>query len=53
MDKSFDPEKYRMLPCIECDGNGILLNEFEDIEVCLRCGGFGFIKKEENPDTNE
>lgn len=52
MDESFNPEKYGMLPCIECDGNGKLLNEFEDIEVCPKCGGFGFIKKEEGPDKN-
>jgi RecJ-like exonuclease len=52
MDESFNPEKYGMLSCFECDGNGKLLNEFEDIEVCPRCGGFGFIKKEEDPDKN-
>ncbi|OGQ12580.1 MAG: hypothetical protein A2026_22645 [Deltaproteobacteria bacterium RBG_19FT_COMBO_46_12] len=52
MDESFDPEKYGMLSCIECEGNGKLLNEFEDIEICPRCGGFGFIKKEEEPDKN-
>ena len=52
MDECFDPEKYGMLSCTECDGNGKLLNEFEDIEVCPRCGGFGFIKKGENPDKN-
>ena len=47
MDNHFDPEKYGMLLCIECDGNGKLLNDSEDIEVCQKCGGFGFIKKEE------
>jgi DnaJ-class molecular chaperone len=50
MDKSFNPERYGMLPCNECDGSGKLLNEFEDVEVCPRCGGFGFIKKEEDSD---
>jgi DnaJ-class molecular chaperone len=52
MDKTFKPEKYGMLSCIECNGNGKLLNESEDIEVCPRCGGFGFIKKKEDPDKN-
>jgi DnaJ-class molecular chaperone len=41
-----------MLPCIECDGNGKLLNESEEVEVCPSCGGFGFIKKEKVPDGN-
>ena len=45
----FDPEKYGMLFCFECDGNGKLLKDSEDIEVCPKCGGFGFIKKEEDP----
>jgi RecJ-like exonuclease len=52
MEKPFDPEKYGMLSCIECDGNGKLINESEDIEVCPRCGGFGFVKKEEGSDKN-
>lgn len=49
-DKTFHPEKYGMFSCNECNGNGKLVNEFEDIEVCPRCGGFGFVKKEEDPD---
>lgn len=52
MDESFNPEKYEMLSCIECNGNGKLFNEIGDIEVCPRCGGFGFIKKEEDRDKN-
>jgi DnaJ-class molecular chaperone len=46
MDNHFDPEKYGMLFCIECDGNGKMPNDSEDLEVCPKCGGFGFIKKE-------
>jgi hypothetical protein len=34
MDKIFDPEKYGMLFCLECNGNGKLLNDSEDIEIC-------------------
>lgn len=52
MDKAFDPEKYGMLPCIECNGNGKLFNESGEVEVCRRCGGFGFVKKEEVSDGN-
>ena len=49
MDKAFDPEKYGMVICYECNGNGKLLNDPENMEVCPRCGGFGFIRKEEDP----
>ena len=50
MDNTFDPEKYGMLFCLECNGNGKLLNDPENIEVCPKCGGFGFIKKEKESD---
>ena len=50
MDETFDPEKYGMLVCFGCNGDGKLLNDSGDVEVCTRCGGFGFIKKEEDPD---
>ncbi len=50
MDDPFDPEKYGMLFCIECKGNGKLLNDSEGYEICPKCGGFGFIRKEKEPD---
>jgi len=50
MKSHFDPEKYGMFLCIRCDGNGKLLGDSENVEVCPNCGGFGFIKKEEDPD---
>jgi hypothetical protein len=50
MDDTFDPQKYGMLFCLKCDGNGKLLNDSEGIEICPKCGGFGFIKKEKDPD---
>jgi hypothetical protein len=53
MNNHFDPEKYGMLLCMECDGNGKLLSDSEDVAVCPKCGGFGFIKKEEDPDGIE
>lgn len=46
MDHNFDPEKYGMLFCLECDGNGKLLNDSKESEICPKCGGFGFIRKE-------
>ncbi|HUL30877.1 MAG TPA: hypothetical protein VLZ03_10545 [Thermodesulfobacteriota bacterium] len=56
MENHFDPEKYGMRFCIECDGNGKLLIDSRDVEVCPKCGGFGYIKKEKlgDPDrTND
>jgi len=53
MDDNFDPERYGMLFCLECDGNGKLLNDSEDTEICPQCGGFGFIKKEKEPDKKK
>jgi len=50
MDNDFDPERYGMLFCVECNGNGKLLNDSEGTEICPKCGGFGFIKKEKDPD---
>jgi PHP family Zn ribbon phosphoesterase len=50
LNKALDPKKYGMVSCYECNGNGKLLNDPENMEVCPRCGGFGFIKKEEDPD---
>lgn len=50
MNKAFDPGKYGMVICFECNGNGKLLNDPGEMEICPRCGGFGFIRKEEGPD---
>ena len=52
MYKIFNPEKYGMQTCTECDGDSKFLNEFEEVEVYTRCGGFGFIKKGKGPDRN-
>jgi DnaJ-class molecular chaperone len=53
MHDNFDPERYGMLFCIECEGNGKLLSDSDDTEICPKCGGFGFIKKEEEPDKKK
>jgi PHP family Zn ribbon phosphoesterase len=46
MEKTFDPEKYKMTFCILCQGNSKLPKTLEGLEVCKECGGFGLIKKE-------
>ncbi len=48
MNKTFDPEKYGMLVCPLCKGKGFVLNPKR--ECCQKCGGFGFIKKENGPE---
>jgi DnaJ-class molecular chaperone len=45
--KSFNPEKYKMILCPSCGGMGKSSNGNEEVEVCSRCGGFGWVKKEE------
>jgi DnaJ-class molecular chaperone len=45
-DKRFHPQKYGMAACPLCDGTGRLINKPGGLEeVCLKCGGFGHIKK--------
>ena len=52
MDKNFAPGKYGMVICPLCDGKGFLIKGSEGTEVsvrkvCIKCGGFGAIKREE------
>jgi len=53
MDDNFDPKRYGMFFCLECNGNGKLLTDSNDIQICPKCGGFGFIKKEDEPDKKK
>ena len=53
MDDNFDPKRYGMLFCLECNGNGKLLTDSDDIQICPKCGGFGFVKKENEPDKKK
>jgi hypothetical protein len=46
MEKHFDPEKYGMLFCPVCNGDGKLLIDRDSFDVCMKCGGFGLIRKE-------
>lgn len=39
--KVFNPERIGMEPCPSCKGSGR-----EEREVCLRCGGFGYVRIE-------
>ena len=46
MEKTFDPEKYNMVFCPLCMGEGKFLKDPDDgFDVCTSCGGFGLIKK--------
>ena len=42
----FDPERYGMIICPNCNGNGKWPEDPEGFEVCPKCGGFGLIKNE-------
>jgi len=47
--KIFQPEKYGMIICSNCDGNGYIQNP--ERQPCPKCGGFGFVKKETEKDA--
>jgi len=47
MGRRFNPERYGMIYCPVCKGRGKLFNAVGEGAVCKMCGGFGFIKKEE------
>jgi DnaJ-class molecular chaperone len=46
--QEFDPGRYRMVLCPECKGKGKLSGRDKKLFVCSLCGGFGFIKRENN-----
>jgi len=50
--RHFDPGRYGMIYCPVCKGSGKLFNGVEK-EVCKICGGFGFIKKEEESNFDD
>ncbi len=47
MEKIFDPEKYGMIFCPDCEGKGKLPKKPDGFIVCSTCGGCGAIRKEE------
>jgi DnaJ-class molecular chaperone len=46
MERIFNPEKTGMTLCPECNGRGSFFKGPEQKEVCKKCGGFGYLKKE-------
>jgi uncharacterized OB-fold protein len=48
--KIFDPEKYGMVICLCCNNQGYI--QTPERQCCPKCGGFGFIIKETEQDTN-
>ncbi len=52
MSKILNPEKYNMAICPVCNGKGRLPKHPRGFEVCSKCGGFGFVKKEPEEDVN-
>ena len=42
----FDPERYGLNVCQNCNGVGKWTKEARVIEVCRVCGGFGLVKME-------
>ncbi len=50
--KKFDPAKYGMIFCPECEGSGKSLGIGKETNVCAVCGGFGLIKTEEKNDPH-
>ena len=44
MKKSSDPEKYDMVFCPLCNGDGKLPEDSGGAKICADCGGFGLIK---------
>jgi len=48
--KIFNPERYGMVLCLRCISRGYIQNPKR--QCCPKCGGFGFIKKEEEGGAN-
>jgi DnaJ-class molecular chaperone len=44
MKKTFDSEKYGMIVCPLCKGEGFVTSPKR--QFCQKCGGFGYIKEE-------
>jgi DnaJ-class molecular chaperone len=48
--KILDPERYGMVICPRCNAQGYIQDPKR--QCCPKCGGFGFIMKEAEQDTN-
>jgi len=40
----FNPERYGMIFCPQCNGRGKIFKTIKEFEVCMACGSFGLIK---------
>ena len=40
----FNPERYGMIFCPQCNGQGKVSKDGNEVSVCTACGGFGLIK---------
>jgi hypothetical protein len=40
----FNPERYGMIFCPQCNGRGKIFKTIKEFEVYTACGGFGLIK---------
>ena len=47
--KIFVPEKYGMVSCPSCNSQGYIQKPKR--KCCPKCGGFGFIRREMEPNT--
>jgi hypothetical protein len=53
MDKIFNPEKYNMMFCPDCEEKGKIPKDPDGFNVCSRYGGSGVIREEKNaPEAN-
>jgi len=48
MGKMFNPEKYSMRFCPDCEGKGKIPKDPDGSNVCSRCGGSGVIREKKN-----
>ena len=48
--KIFQPEKYGMVICSQCNGQGYI--QARKRRCCPKCGGFGFVRKETEKEAN-
>jgi len=46
VNREINPEKFQMAWCPSCRGTGKLAGPGKEVGVCTRCGGFGWVKKE-------
>ncbi|MGZ3513556.1 MAG: hypothetical protein ACXU9L_07960 [Thermodesulfobacteriota bacterium] len=48
--KIFQPEKYGMVACPQCNGQGYI--QAPKRQCCPKCGGFGYVRNETENGAN-